>query len=324
MSAPVKKRARRARGSSHVCPCQHEKFVLTRRGALLVPLAEKRRGAGAPAETRPHDGWAYLFGECGGGVKLRFAGVKVLETRPVERAEADRVRSLPARRLDPIESMLSGLDDKTRARLDAIVVEIRTGLQEGMRSWLAVGRLLAEGKLLLKKGDFGLWVERNGLDRMHAARFITAWETVHDAPQRFSPTLEKIGHLKIELLSRLPEARRLEVLEHGIPINGHPTPLEQVTYRQLNGYVRSIVGRGPRGRKGAATPEAKPSERLGLPIEVFEAFQAAMKGLQALTKKAKEGWSDKEKPAAGKYWGNVNHLFFRLQEDLGMAELLSR
>lgn len=303
MNRPTKSRAR---GRAYECACGEEKLRLTREGVAARV-----------------DGWGYLFGECGGGVKLRFAGIKIAETRAVERAEAERVRALPARRLDPAQTMLERLDEQARARLEAIVVEVRAGLERGMESWLVVGQLLAEAKDLLKKGDFGLWVEQNGMDRVHAHKFVTMWETVHDAPRRFSQTFVKIGQEKTGLLARLPAAKRLEVLEGGITVEGRPVPLERATFRQLNTYVRSLIGKDPRGRKARPKEEPKPKERLGLPIETFEAFQAAMKGLQALVTKAKSGWTDKEKPAARKFWGNVNHLFFRLQDDFGMGELLA-
>ncbi|MGH7341632.1 MAG: hypothetical protein ACREKH_14160, partial [Candidatus Rokuibacteriota bacterium] len=238
--------------------------------------------------------------------------------------EADRVRTLPARRVDPYDGMLEALDETARRRLDGLVVEIRAAVERGMQGWLATGRLLAEAKkLLLKKGDFGRWVERNGMDRAHAHRFIEAWTLVESVPAALSPTLVKVGQHKIALLSRLAPAKRLEVLEHGVALNGgEPQALEQVTYRQLNAYVQSVVGKSARGRKGKGAPAAKPKERLGLPVEVVEAFQGALQHLGTLAKKAKLGWSDKERPAARRFWSNVNHLFFKLQDDLGMAALL--
>ncbi len=295
----------RSRGRAYTCACREEKLRLTRKGV----------------EARV-DGWGYLFGKCGGGVKLRFEGIKVVEVRAVEFLEARRVRTAPVKSVDALEAMLGELDDKARARLDAIVVEIRENIQQGALRWMTVGRLLFDAKRLLKKGDFGLWVERNGLDRVHAHRFIAVYEMLRGAPAAFSQTSVKIGWEKTALLARLPEAKRLELVDRGVPINGKPTPLDQVTFRQLNAFVRSIVGKDPRGRKKKGDDGAKPTERMGLAIETFEAFQGVLKGLQLLRRRTKEGWSDRERPAAKKLWASVRHLFYDLDEDRGMGALV--
>lgn len=303
------RRRPRARGRAHPCACGEEKLRLTHRGPELRV-----------------DGWSYLVGECGGGVGLRFQGIKVVESREVDKAEIDRLRALPARRVQPHQAMLDALEERTRTRLDTIVVEIREAIHEGMQRWLAVGRLLAEAKRLLKKGDFGLWVEHNGMDRVHAAKLIAVHEMARAVPA-FSQTFEKIGQEKTALLTRLPEAKRLEVLEAGVPVQGTPTPLERVTFRQLNAYVRSIVGRDPRGRKprAEAAPAAKPKERFGLPIEMVEPLQEAMKGLHALRAPVKRELATLTPPqrlAFGRLWVQVMRLFYELHDDLGLGRLL--
>jgi hypothetical protein len=268
-----------------------------------------------------HDGWSYLFGKCRGGVKLRFNGAKVVEWKHFDDAEGDRVRALPAPRLNAYETMLERLDDRQRVRLDAIVTEIRDALREGMTHWLAIGKLLVEAKQLLKKGDFGTWVERNGMDRHNAHRLMSVFDMATAAPA-FSSTFRKIGQEKTVLLTRLTEAKRLEVLEHGVPIGGTPKPLDEVTFRELNTYVRSIVGKSARGRKGKAAPAEKPTHRFGLPIGVVEAFQAIDKGFEVLREYAKHGIDPKPAKAMTPLWRRVNRGFFRLQDDHGFAKFL--
>jgi hypothetical protein len=216
---------------------------------------------------------------------------------------------------------LSRYDDRVREELAAIVVEVRRALQEGMTQWLAVGGLLARAKQLLRKGDFGRWVESNGMDRHNASRFITAHELSVSLPAAFSSTLRKIGQEKAVLLARLPVAKRLEILEHGAPVNGRLLPLESVPHRHLSAHVRALVGKSARGRKPHPKPEPRPASRWGLPIDKFDAFQCALKGLHALVKPAKAGWTPEERPGARALWRQVVVLYQRL-EDHGMHDLL--
>jgi hypothetical protein len=268
------------------------------------------------ASTRHHNGLLYLFGDCGAGIALRFGtGTKVEEVRTVDRTEADRIRALPVLRGAAEDALLEGLGEAARRRLDELVVEIREAIQQGMAKWIEVGERLAEAKKLLArrkgdprdKGDFTVWVRRNGMDPVNAFKLIRCYEVFRASPNAQKLFLS-IGQEKTVLLTRtrLSDAKRLEILQHGVPLDGVLVPLERVTYRQLAAYVRSLVGRDPRGRKPrTAAPEPKPKERLGLPIEIQEAFKAIIDGLRTLRKKDAAGWAPKERPAARNYWHQI-------------------
>lgn len=312
----------RHRGQRFLCPCQHESFVLTRRGAFHELV-----GASVEADTRPHDGWTFLTGSCGAGVALRFKGVKVTDSRDVLLEEMKRVRALPARRIEPYEQVLRGLDEKARLRLDAIVAEIRDALAQGMKQWLVAGERLTEAKRLFKgdRGAFGCWVKQNGMDPHHAHRFMTAYDLTRALPA-FSPTLVKMGQEKLVLLERLPGPKRIELLEAGVPVNGAVVPIDRVTYRQFNEYVRSITGKSTRGRKAKEKPAGdEPREHYGLPAEFGEALHAALGGLQALKALAKKKrfaeLDPKRRRIAGAVWEQAWDLAYRLEHELGLGEL---
>ncbi len=312
----------RHRGRVLRCDCGEEKFVLTRTGALLVRKGPNGRIVKSPAEPRIHDRWAYLIGDCGAGVKLRFDGVKIVAAESVGIAENARISRLPAVRRDPYEAIVERLDARARARLEQIAATVDQKIAVGLTNAIEVGDLLLEAKGILKHGDFGAWVERRKLDAHNAFKFMRLAERAHERPALLN-TFRKIGQEKSIALIRLPDGKLSEVIEHGVPIAGQPKPLDQVTFRQLNNFIRSIIGKSGRGRKKTPAPATKPTERLGLPIALFDAFQEALKGLQALKVHAKAGFTDAQRPAARQLWGNVNRLFFELQDERGFGELLA-
>jgi hypothetical protein len=296
----------RARGRAYECACGEEKLRLTRSG----PDAR-------------HDGWSYLVGKCGGGVKLRFNGAKVVEWKAVDDHEINRVKTLPVRQISRAELALERLGDVKRARLKEIEIDIREAIQAGMEKWMLVGERLAEAKRILAHGDFGPWVEGNGMDRVHAHKFINAWTMMAATSPALHKRFVNIGQEKTVLLTRLTEAKRLEVLEHGIPVNGAPKPLEDVTFRELNTYVRSIVGKSTRGRKPKPGDADKPTERFGLPLELADPLQAILRGLHALQAVAKkQGIAKKHRVPAGRLWQRVHVLTQKLHHDHRFGELL--
>jgi hypothetical protein len=304
---------KRARGRAYPCACGEEKLRLTHRGV--------------DARVTPY---SYLFGECGGGVRLRFEGIKVVEVQTVSKVVIDQIRNLPARPMDLYQSALEGLDEKTRHRLDELVALVRETLAEGTHQWIEAGGHLCEAKKTLKKGDFGLWVRHNGLDPATAMRFMRAYEVVASIPGFISTskkTIKNIGHWKLFPLSRLSPAKRLEIIEEGVPVNGGMKPLADVTYRDLNAYVKSVVGRDPRGRKAKEKlEEPRPKERFGIPIDLFEPIQQAAQALQRLKVQIKRDALDPlnagQHRAVYRLWMNVNALCYELHNDYGLGELL--
>jgi hypothetical protein len=297
----------RARGRAYECACGEEKLRLTRSG----PDAR-------------HDGWVYLFGKCGGGVKLRFTGAKVVEWKSVDDLEIARVKTLPVRKLTAFESMIEKLDDKQREKLDALVGEIREALREGMKQFLVVAKLLADAKHALRDdhGAFTLWVRHNGLDPVHAHKFIAIHEAARSSPA-LSQTFVRIGQEKSVLLTRLPDAKRTEVIEDGVLVDGKRKPLDDVSFRELNAYVRSIIGKSARGRKAKAGADEKPTERFGLPLELADPLQAVLRGLHALQALAKKhGIQKKHRVPAGRLWQRVYVLTQKLHHDHRFGELL--
>lgn len=305
MTTKARAPKKRARGRAYDCVCGGEKLRLTH-----------ERGVDARAER-----WGYLIGECGGGVALQFDGAKVVEFKTVDAKEIGRARSLPAPRQEPYEALLAGLIEAQRRRLSEIEAALRKRSADLVVAGVEIGGMLIEANKILGYRHFGLFLDRLKLDRERAFTAMKIAEAVRATP-RFFGTFQKLGQEKTAILMRLPEGKRVEVLEEGVALNGGPaTPVDRVTYRQLNAYVRSVVGKSTRGRKPKAKDDAL-TERFGLPIEIFDAFQGAMKNLKALEKFARAGWDDTHRPAVAKLWGNVNHLFHRLQDDLAMVDLL--
>lgn len=297
---------KRPRGRAYECACGEEKLRLSRSG----PDAS-------------HNGWVYLWGECGGGVKLRLDGARIAETRAVEEAEAKRVKALPVRRIEPFDAMVARLDDRQKDRLTVLTAEIREALREGMKQFLVVGKLLADAKRVLQddRGAFTVWVQHNSFDPNSAYKFIAIHEAARSTPG-LSQTFGRIGQEKAALLTRLPEAKRAEVLEDGVLVEGKRKPLEQATFRELNTYVRSVVGKSARGRKPGAKGKDEKKQRYGLAVDLFDLFHQTIDGLKRLEKFAAAGWTDEQRKPVANLWRHVNRRFWTLQTDYKMGDLL--
>ena len=297
---------KRARGRAYLCACDEEKLHLTREG----PDAR-------------HDGWSYLVGKCGGGVKLRFDRMKVVEWKAVDDLEVARVRALPARRLDAVDMALEALDARRREELDAIVADVRSDLLERGRLWVRIGQRLARAKEILGHGVFGRWVERNHMDRNNAYKFIAAWEMVRSAPPAIAQALGTLPQEIVVVLTRFPAAKRNEIVEHGVPINGVLKPLEQTTTREFQAFARASLGKSPRGRKPKDAPATKPTEKHGLPIELADPLTAVLRGLHAIKALVqKDRIPKKHVVAFGRLWNRIHRLTYELHAERGLGDLL--
>lgn len=320
----MKPSKKRHRGRRVHCPCRNESFVFTRRGAIHeFRTAADQKLASKDVESRVVNGWTYLLGDCGGGAAVRFQGAAVVDSREVFPDELKSLQSLPVKRVDELEAALGALKEAALQKYRENDATLDRRQVEFVQAGLDLGVLLVEQKQILGHRVFGVYLERKGIDRTRAVRSMEIARAFRETPQIYS-TSNNLGYEKAALLARLPAPARVELIEAGVPVQGQLVPIARVSYRQLNAHIQSVRGKSTRGRKPKAKPEpdSKPAERLGLDIEVFEAFQAAQKGLHALKKKAKAGWSDRERPGARQLWGNVNHLFWVLQDELGMSQLL--
>jgi len=320
VSAKARAPKRRSRGTRFACSCQQERFALTRGGATLFVQTGKRVEEHKPDMAR-HGAETFLFGTCGGGVALTFNGVSVVGNRDVFMDEAKRIRSLPAPRIDRYASVVAELKEGQRARLDAIESELRQRSGELVTAGVEIGNLLVEAKKLLGHRHFGLFLERMRIDREKAFTAMRIAEVVKATP-RFFGTFQKMGQEKTALLMRLPDAKRVEILEDGVPVDGQRVPVTELSYRKFNAVVRSIVGKSSRGRK-PKDEGPKPAERAGVPTGIFEAFQHVFDGLKVLERAAKKDWPAEQRVRIGRLWQQVWRRTYELQNEHGLGELLA-
>lgn len=315
----------RQRGQRFHCPCQHESWVLTRRGAFHEFVGGDKKAVSLQAETRRYEGWTVLTGHCGAGIALQFKGAKVVESRDVMLEEMKRIRELPARRVDEFEEVLGGLKPERLERFRHIDTELDRRSADLVTAGVELGTLLKEAKEILGHRHFGLYLDRKGIDRTRATRSMEIAGLVAWNPKVLS-TSKKLGYEKTALFARLPHAMRLQILDDGMPVDGRVVPLTEVSYRQLNAYRQSVLGKSTRGRKPRVKPSTdEPRDHYGLPAEFGEPIHHALGGLQALKVLAKKkrfaGLDPDKRLIAGRVWEQIWNLAYKLEHELGLGGL---
>jgi hypothetical protein len=315
-------KAKRARGRAYRCPCGQERFVLSHRGIVVIH-GEGRGQREAEAEVRRQGAEAFAFGECGAGVALKFDGARVVGSREARPDEVNRIRALPAVRVDDYTAMVASLTEPQRIRLQQIETALHDRAGHLVVAGVEIGNLLLDAnRLLAGHKRFGLFLERLKIAREKAFTAMRIAQAVAAMPQCFG-TFQKIGQEKTAILMRLPEARRIELLEQGVPINGHRVPIIEVSFRPLNAVVRSIVGKSARGRKPKTNgDDGKGRDRFGLPADLADPLLDALQAFHGLRAAVKRGLHEKHHVAVDRLWKRIARQFHELNEDYHLGELL--
>jgi hypothetical protein len=299
--------AKRPRGKARECVCREE------------PLRETRE---TPIIT---DGeWNYLFGICGGGARRRRRGREV-EWEPFTKEQGERVRNLPARRVDLYTSILEALTEQKRRRVKEIEALIEHRSADLVAMGAEIGAVLLEAKEILGYKDFAAWLYHLKLSSRQAYTCMRIAEVSGGSHGSFQ-MFKKLGQEKLILLARLSPAKRQELIDDGVPLNGAAKPLTEVTYRELNTYVRSVNGKDPRGRK-RIHPEKppRPTQRFGMPIHIVEAFEGAARALAILEQAAKEKdfeeYGQEAVAMVRLWWEQIYGCVAELNETHGLKEV---